>query len=126
MAEETSRQSSSSRASSMASNVERRTFLQETAAGLGTIALSSLLPRQIVADAQPAPDRWNGVLGSLHHAARAKRIIYLYRAGGPPHLESFDPKPQLARMNGQPMPESFPRGQPIAQLQGAQLRCFGP
>ena len=47
-------------------------------------------------------------------------------AGGMSHLESFDHKPRLAAMHGQPMPESFTRGQPIAQLQGAQLRCFGP
>jgi hypothetical protein len=47
-------------------------------------------------------------------------------AGGPSHLESFDYKPRLAQMNGQPMPESYTRGQPIAQLQGAQLRCFAP
>jgi hypothetical protein len=47
-------------------------------------------------------------------------------AGGPSHLESLDYKPKLAEMHGQPMPESFTKGQPIAQLQGAQLKCFGP
>src|SRR5262249_33477456 len=45
---------------------------------------------------------------------------------GPSHLETFDPKPELAKLDGQPMPESFTRGQPIAQLQGAKLLCFGP
>lgn len=107
-------------------HLKRRAFLQQTAAGLGSIALSSLLPWRALADAQPAPDRWPGVLGSLHHPAKAKRIIYLYMAGGPSHLESFDHKPELARLHGQPMPESFTRGQPIAQLQGRELRCFGP
>ena len=47
-------------------------------------------------------------------------------AGGPSHLETFDYKPKLAEMNGQPMPESFTKGQPIAQLQGAKLNCFAP
>ena len=47
-------------------------------------------------------------------------------AGGPSHLETFDYKPKLAEMNGQPMPESFTKGQPIAQLQGAKLTCFAP
>ena len=51
---------------------------------------------------------------------RAKRVICLYMAGGPSHLETFDYKPKLAEMHGQPMPESFTKGQPIAQLQGAK------
>ncbi len=47
-------------------------------------------------------------------------------AGGPSHLETFDYKPTLARMHGQPMPESFTRGMPIAQLQGHKLVCLAP
>jgi hypothetical protein len=47
-------------------------------------------------------------------------------AGGPSHLETFDPKPRLAALHGQPMPESFTKGQQLAQLQGAPLKCFGP
>ena len=47
-------------------------------------------------------------------------------AGGPSHLETFDSKPKLAKMDGQPMPESLTKGQQIAQLQGQQLKCFGP
>ena len=47
-------------------------------------------------------------------------------SGGPSHLETFDYKPKLAAMDGRPMPESFTRGQPIAQLQGQALRCLGP
>ena len=45
-------------------------------------------------------------------------------AGGPSHLETFDYKPKLAEMNGQPMPESFTKGQPIAQLQGSQAQLL--
>jgi hypothetical protein len=47
-------------------------------------------------------------------------------AGGMTHLETWDPKPTLAKMHGQPMPESITKGQQIAQLQGAKLNCFGP
>jgi hypothetical protein len=47
-------------------------------------------------------------------------------AGGPSHLETLDYKPKLAEMHGQPMPVSFTKNQPIAQLQGAKLNCFGP
>jgi hypothetical protein len=47
-------------------------------------------------------------------------------AGGPSHLESFDHKPKLRELDGQPMPESFTKGQPIAQLQGQKLVCMGP
>jgi hypothetical protein len=47
-------------------------------------------------------------------------------AGGPSHLETFDPKPKLAEMDGKPMPESFTKGQQLAQLQGQKLMCFGP
>ncbi|GIW81658.1 MAG: sulfatase [Gemmatales bacterium] len=101
--------------------VSRRTFLGQT--GVGIMALSSLLARD--AEAEPI-QRWRGVVQPLHHPAKARRIIHLYMAGGPSHLETFDYKPKLAAMHGQPMPESLTKGQPIAQLQGRQLKCFGP
>jgi hypothetical protein len=66
------------------------------------------------------------VVNPLHYAPKAKRVIFLYQAGGPSHLETFDPKPKLTEMHGKPMPESFTKGQQIAQLQGAPLICFGP
>src|SRR5207245_1462217 len=89
-------------------------------------ALGRKLRRQASAQERVPLEPWRGVVQPLHAAAKAKRVIYLYMAGGPSHLESFDYKPELARMHGQPMPESYTRGQPIAQLQGAQLRCFEP
>ncbi|MCA9022633.1 MAG: DUF1501 domain-containing protein, partial [Planctomycetaceae bacterium] len=55
-----------------------------------------------------------------------KRVIFLCMAGGPTHLETFDYKPKLAEMDGKPFPESFTKGQPIAQLQGKELKCQGP
>jgi hypothetical protein len=106
-------------------SLTRRTFLRDTAAGMGLVALASL------AHAQGSPSRGSARQGQMgviqpHHGPKAKRVIWLYMAGGMSHLESFDHKPQLARLSGQPMPDSFTRGQPIAQLQGQQLRCFGP
>ncbi|GIT29704.1 MAG: hypothetical protein Ct9H300mP1_17500 [Planctomycetaceae bacterium] len=47
-------------------------------------------------------------------------------AGGASHLETWDHKPKLAEMNGKPMPESYTKGQPIAQLQGKKLTCLAP
>jgi hypothetical protein len=107
----------------------RRTFLHDTSAGLGTVALATLLNRDQPAAAQPGRvqvPRWRGVLNPTHFAPKARRVIWLYMAGGPSHLETLDYKPTLARMHGQPMPESYTRGQPIAQLQGARLTCFAP
>jgi hypothetical protein len=67
-----------------------------------------------------------GVLGALPLPPRAKRVIWLTMAGGPSHLETFDPKPKLAEMHGKPMPDGFTKGQQLAQLQGKPLICFGP
>jgi hypothetical protein len=110
--------------------VHRRAFLGRSTAGVGAVALASLLDRDLLRGAERSAsetaDRWTGVVRPLHFAAKAKRIIYLYMAGGPSHLETFDAKPALARMHGQPMPESFTRGMPIAQLQGKKLVCFAP
>ena len=90
------------------------------AAGMGLLGLNSLLsPRLFAAGSK-------GVVNPLHHPATAKRVIFLYQAGGPSHLETFDFKPKLREMDGKGMPESFTKGQQIAQLQGKELKCFGP
>jgi hypothetical protein len=101
----------------------RRTFLGRGAAGLGLLGLNSLLTPRLFAAANLTS---HGVVNPLHHPATAKRVIFLYQAGGPSHLETFDYKPKLAAMNGQGMPDSFTKGQQIAQLQGKELKCFGP
>jgi hypothetical protein len=101
-------------------HLHRRAFLGRSAGALGLTALHSLLN----AAQTPAPSR--GVVNPLHFQPKARRVIFLYQAGGPSHLETFDPKPKLAALDGQPMPESFTKGQQIAQLQGRPLNCFGP
>jgi len=94
----------------------RRAFLRYGISSLGVMALDRLM----------AATGTGGVVNPLHHPAKAKRVIFLYQAGGPSHLETFDYKPKLAAMHGQPMPESFTKGQQIAQLQNSKLNCYGP
>ncbi len=111
------------RNTSVSTPMERRTFLNAGTAGLGAALLASYFPSV----AQANEDKqWRGVVDPLHFPVRAKRIIYLCMAGGPSHLETLDDKPELAKMNGKPMPESFTKGKPIAQLQGRQLTCLAP
>ncbi len=104
--------------------IARRTFLRQH--GLGAVALASLLPtgRQHVAAEHAGTGL--GVVQPMHHSPRVKRVIHLCMAGGPSHLETFDPKPTLAELDGSPMPESVTAGQPIAQLQGKELKVMGP
>jgi hypothetical protein len=106
----------------------RRAFLGQASRGLGSLALAALLNPALVkgAGAPTGEARRQGVVSPPHVPPRARRVIFLYMAGGPSHLETFDPKPALARMHGRPMPASFTRGQPIAQLQKQELRCLGP
>ncbi len=103
---------------------KRRAFLKQSTGGLGAMALATLLQGNQAQGA--ASGGYKGVINPLHHNPKVKRVIYLYMAGGMSHLETWDPKPTLAKMHGQPMPESVTKGQQIAQLQGAKLNCFGP
>jgi hypothetical protein len=98
----------------------RRAFLGRTSHGLGSVALASLLHPSFLQAAS------RGVLGTLPFPQKAKRVIWLTMAGGPSQLELFDHKPKLAAMDGKPMPESFTKGQQLAQLQGQKLVCKGP
>lgn len=91
----------------------RRTFLGQGLTGLGTIALSRLLGAELAGGLAPTLP------------AKVKRVIFLSMAGGPSHLETFDFKPKLRELNGKPMPESFTKGQQLAQLQGKALNCMG-
>ena len=86
------------------------------------MALASLLRPSAPAGRGARAASW----AALPLPQKAKRVIWLTMAGGPSHLETFDPKPKLAEMHGKPMPESFTKGQQLAQLQGQKLICFGP
>jgi hypothetical protein len=107
----------------------RRAFLQQSAYGLGTTALGMLLAQTGIARATApaaANAKWQGIITEPHFPIRAKRVIHLCMAGGPSHMESFDPKPELKRLDGQPFPESFTKGQQLAQLQSTTLKARGP
>ena len=103
---------------SFINELNRRSFLGSAGMGIGSVALNSLL-------AQDASSKDTGVAGLPDLPVRAKRVIFLCMAGGPSHLETFDYKPKLDELHGKPMPESFTKGQPIAQLQGQQLKVQG-
>ncbi len=108
----------------------RRTFLGRGLRGAGGLSLGAAALGSLLGDegygAKRQLERYAGLKGFPHHAPKAKRVIFLCMAGGPSHLETFDYKPKLAEMDGKPMPTSYTKGQPIAQLQGAKLRCLGP
>jgi hypothetical protein len=107
-------------------DVSRRAFLGQSAYGLGGIALANLLGTSARGEEEvEKPGRIKGVVEPLHFAPKAKRVIHLCMAGGPSQFESFDPKPELSRLNGKPFPESFTKGQQLAQLQGAVLKARG-
>jgi hypothetical protein len=106
--------------------VSRRSFLTRTTSGVGAMALASLLDPNLLNAGDATANKWPGVVSPLHLPRKAKRVIHLCMAGGPSHLETLDYKPELAAQDGKPMPESITKGQPIAQLQGQQLKCLGP
>jgi hypothetical protein len=105
--------------------LQRRTFLGNALRGVGSVALASLLDPGVLRAGEDS-GRWRGVITTPHVPPKTRRVIFLVMAGGPSHLETFDCKPKLAEMSGEPMPESFTKGQPIAQLQNAKLVCLAP
>ena len=108
-------------------SMARRGFLGQGAQGLGMYALASMLDgSDSLNAADKSVEQGQGVIKKTHVPARAKRVIFLVMAGGASHLETFDNKPKLKEMHGKPMPESYTKGQPIAQLQGRKLTCLGP
>src|SRR5204863_5952454 len=98
-------------------SINRRTFLSRSAYGLGGMALASLLNPDLARAAEAVTGKSRGIINPLHFPQKAKRVIHLCMAGGPSHLETFDWKPKLKELNGKPFPESFTKGQQLAQLQ---------
>ncbi len=89
----------------------RRHFFHDCGVGVGAMALASLLGRDAPAQAPVANPL---AARPTHFPARAKSVIYLFMAGGPSQLELFDYKPQLQRLSGQPIPQSFLEGRRFA------------
>jgi hypothetical protein len=95
----------------------RRQFFKDCTAGVGTMALASLLNENLFADAKPHADDPLAPRPA-HFPAKARHIIYLHMAGAPSTLDLFDYKPKLIELNGQPCPESYIRGQQFAFIKG--------
>lgn len=98
----------------------RREFLRRAGGGFGMIALASMLAEEgLLADTPQSPL----ALRPQHHDAKARRVIFLFMSGGPSHLETFDPKPELQRLHGQPLPASF--GSPATRRGVERNRLLG-
>ena len=97
--------------------VTRRHFLGAAGVGLGSIAFGELL----------AADRAQDPLASRkpHFAPKAKRVIHLFMAGAPSQLDLFDHKPELARLEGKPLPPSVIGGQRYAFIR-SDAAVMGP
>jgi hypothetical protein len=96
----------------------RRYFLQTCGVGLGKIAASSLLLADGLAVNPLAPKK-------PHFAPKAKRVIHLFMAGAPSHLDLFDPKPALTKLEGKPLPPSVYGDQRYAFIR-ADAAVLGP
>lgn len=99
----------------------RRDFLANAGGGAGMLALASMLAserkchgaaRNPLAPSEP------------HFAPRAKRVIWLFMHGGPSHVDLFDPKPQLVKYAGKPLPDSF--GEVMTRREVARNPLLGP
>jgi Protein of unknown function (DUF1501) len=81
----------------------RRAALRQMACGFGSVALAGLLASEAPADASPLAPK------EAHFPPRAKRVIFLFMHGGVSHVDTFDPKPKLAELNGKPLPIAKPK-----------------
>lgn len=105
----------------------RRDFLTKTSMGIGALALGSLLGGRLFSNT-PRPDA-GGASGNLedevlkaipHFAPKAKRVVYLFMAGGPSQFETFDYKPGLEQLRGQNLPDSVRNGQRLTGMSSGQ------
>ena len=95
-------------------NQTRRAFLGRAAGGFGGLALGCLL-RENLASNPLKP----------HFAPRAKRVISLFMSGGPSHVDTFDPKPLLTKLDGQPMPADIIKNHEFAMIKTKEPQVKG-
>lgn len=103
--------------------VTRRQFFGKAALGAGTIALSSLLGRDLAAGEGDVAKAWKGVPGflkELHYPQKAKRIIYLSMNGAPSQIDLFDYKPRLKELHGTELPPSVRGTQRLTGMTSGQ------
>ena len=97
----------------------RRQLFTNAFGGFGALALTSLLSEARGIDAPGAPDPL--APKKPHFEPKAKSVIFLFMAGGPSHLDTFDPKPLLNKLNGQPRPAEFGEAKYQFVPKGAKL-----
>jgi hypothetical protein len=88
--------------------LNRRRMLQRCSLGFGSVALAGLLSEECRA-ASSLP--MNAALRTTHHPPKARHVIFCFMSGGVSHVDSFDPKPRLAKEHGKPMPVKVERTQ---------------
>ncbi|MEK0444915.1 MAG: hypothetical protein RLZZ399_236 [Verrucomicrobiota bacterium] len=98
----------------------RRAFITRSATALGATALSGLVNPEIFGSATQ--------IGGTHFAPKAKRLIYLFLAGGPSHIDMFDYKPEMRKLHGIELPDSIRNGQRITGMTSGQkaFPCVAP
>jgi uncharacterized protein (DUF1501 family) len=90
----------------------RRRFFRDCAGGIGTIALAELLARD--GRAAGLPDVNPLAPKKPHFAPKAKNVIFMFMEGGPSQMDLFDPKPELQKWSGKPLPESMTKNMRLA------------
>ncbi|HET6766626.1 MAG TPA: DUF1501 domain-containing protein, partial [Chitinophagaceae bacterium] len=98
-------------------NITRKHFLGKLSLGIGSVALGSLLVKDLFSS---GTEDVLSPVGLPHFAPKAKRIIYLFQNGAPSQLESFDYKPTLNKMLGQDLPASIRMGQRLTGMTSNQ------
>src|SRR5947207_8848927 len=98
----------------------RRHFFGRTAVGLGTAALTSLLPSRVLSAQQTSPT--GGLPDLPHFAPKAKRAIYLFMNGGPSQMDMLDYKPAMGKLFDKDLPESIRMGQRLTTMTSGQAR----
>jgi hypothetical protein len=101
----------------------RRAFIRQSSCALGAAALTTLVHPELFAS-QPG----SALAGGLHHRPKAKRVIYLFLAGGPSHIDMFDYKPAMQKLHGMELPDSIRNGQRITGMTSGQKNfpCVAP
>ena len=102
------------------SHLTRRQFFGRNAAGIGGMALASLLSPEMFAALTAEGARSNGLPGLPHFPPKAKRVIYLHQSGAPSQIDLFDYKPKLRKLQGSELPPTVRNGQRITGMTSGQ------
>jgi hypothetical protein len=103
---------------SLQDSLNRRTFLQQAASGIGMAALGSLM----ASPAAAATGARHGLPGFPNFTPKAKRVIYLFQSGAPSQMDLFDYKPMLEKRRGEDLPASIRKGQRLTTMTSGQSK----